>query len=303
MCNTKRMGPSILLGLVVILLLSAVSAQASRAFVCTTPNRLGNPAFDTVPLGFAPFWTAFLWTFGGPSFTPPGSVFHFFSPAVPGNFLTQTLAGPGVFAEHVDTEIENGDGTATWLFTVGYTDATITTTLFTHLGPADPGVVPPPPPGSGAYKHFDAAFVATRCIRSIRITQASGAGPPTCTDNYRVCGWTCRTIDIKPGSDPNCINPKSSGTVAVAILSTPGFDATAVSCASLTFGPAGAPALRCATEDVDLDGDLDLVAHFQVSATGITASTTEACLTGVDGSGDAFKACDAVCIPPGGADP
>lgn len=301
MCNIKRMGPTILLGLAVILLLGAVSAQAGRAFACTTPNRLVNPAFDA-PFGFAGWAPIAGWCMGGPVFTPPGAAFSCGGLGFP---LGQGLAAPGVFAEHIDVEIENsshdaaGPLPATWDYRVFHTDASVVTTPMVH--PGVPGPAPPPFPAQD-YRHFDAGFTPTKCIRGITITMTSGDPTPTCTDNYRVCGWTCRTIDIKPGSDPNCINPDSAGTVAVAILSTPGFDASAVVCGSLAFGPSGAPALRCGTEDVDLDGDLDLVAHFKVSATGITASTTEACLTGVDGTGDPFKACDAVCIPPGGAD-
>ncbi len=46
------------------------------------------------------------------------------------------------------------------------------------------------------------------------------------------------TIDIKPGSDPNSINPKSKGKIPVAILSTQDFDAPQmVDKDSLTFGP------------------------------------------------------------------
>jgi hypothetical protein len=48
------------------------------------------------------------------------------------------------------------------------------------------------------------------------------------------------TIDIKPGSDPNAINPSSRGVIPVAILTTESFDATTVSPITVRFGPAGA---------------------------------------------------------------
>ncbi|MGH7548387.1 MAG: hypothetical protein ACREMM_09445 [Gemmatimonadales bacterium] len=115
-------------------------------------------------------------------------------------------------------------------------------------------------------------------------------------DNWSLIGYRARGIDIKPGSDPNCINPGSRGNIPVAILTVPGFDATLAT--SLTFGPNDAPALRTAAEDVDGDSDLDLVAHFATQATGITSSATVACVTGLDGSGNPFRGCDAVCTRP-----
>lgn len=44
-------------------------------------------------------------------------------------------------------------------------------------------------------------------------------------------------IDIKPGSFPNTINPKSERVIPVAILTTDTFDATTVDPLSVKFGP------------------------------------------------------------------
>jgi hypothetical protein len=53
------------------------------------------------------------------------------------------------------------------------------------------------------------------------------------------------------------------------------------------------------------DGDLDMVLHFHVQETGISAGHTEACAKGqwtdAEGGVHTFFSCDAVCIPPGGA--
>lgn len=85
-------------------------------------------------------------------------------------------------------------------------------------------------------------------------------------------------IDIKPGSDPNSINPGSKGNIPVAILTTLDFDASQVDPATVSF--AGAAPLRWAMEDVDSDGDVDMVLHFSTRATNLAAGDTEATLAG-----------------------
>ena len=98
-------------------------------------------------------------------------------------------------------------------------------------------------------------------------------------------------IDIKPGSDPNSINPKSKGNIPVAILSTADLDApTEVDKASLTFGSTGdeESLAKCpkSNEDVNGDGRLDLVCHFSTQETGFDLGDTEGILRGqtVDGA-------------------
>jgi len=75
------------------------------------------------------------------------------------------------------------------------------------------------------------------------------------------------SIDVKPGSDTNPINPKSKGKIPVAILSMPDFDAPSmVDVSSLTFGKHGneESLVFCNQEGEDVNGDglLDLVCHF-----------------------------------------
>lgn len=106
-------------------------------------------------------------------------------------------------------------------------------------------------------------------------------------------------IDIKPGSDPNSINPDSQGVIPVAILTTDDFDASAVDPDSVRFGPAEAEAVQWAFENVDGDGDLDMILHFETEETGISAGDTEAELTGKTVDGMDIHGSDSVrTVPP-----
>jgi hypothetical protein len=103
-------------------------------------------------------------------------------------------------------------------------------------------------------------------------------------------------IDIKPGEFPNSINPRSQGVIPVAILTTDTFDATTVDPLSITFGPNGAIEAhgRGHIEDVDGDGDDDVVLHFRTQETGIQCGDTSASLTGETFSGQAIQGSDSI---------
>lgn len=109
-------------------------------------------------------------------------------------------------------------------------------------------------------------------------------------------------IDIKPGSDPNSINCNNANEViAVAILTTDDFDATTVDHTTVTFEGAdethvdkktGLP--RRHEEDVDGDGDTDLVFHFRLGDTGLNCASTDGTLTGETFGGTGVVGTDAV---------
>ncbi len=103
-------------------------------------------------------------------------------------------------------------------------------------------------------------------------------------------------IDIKPGSFPNEINPSSQGVIPVAILTTPTFDATTVNPLTVLFGPAGATEAhgRGHIEDVDGDGNLDMVLHFRTQETGIACGQNWATLNGQTIGGQPFSAFDSI---------
>jgi hypothetical protein len=111
------------------------------------------------------------------------------------------------------------------------------------------------------------------------------------------------TIDIKPDSDPNSINPKSRGRIPVAILSTADFDApNEVDRGSPTFGPTGDEDSLAfcspSPEDVDGDGLYDLVCHFFTQRAGFECGGESGYLKGQTVGGVSIEGSDSVRIVP-----
>jgi hypothetical protein len=124
-------------------------------------------------------------------------------------------------------------------------------------------------------------------------------------------GGTTVEIDIKPGSDLNSINCNNeNGSIAVAVLTTDYFDATTVDHTTLTFEGASETHVDKKTgiarrheEDVDGDGDTDLVLHFRLGDTHLDCDSTEGTLTGTFDGAD-VELTDAVhMIDQGGGKP
>jgi uncharacterized repeat protein (TIGR01451 family) len=133
--------------------------------------------------------------------------------------------------------------------------------------------------------------------RTIPETEICGDGiDQDCDGQDLDCSTLVVVIDIKPGSFPNSINPRSEGVIPVAILTTASFDATAVDPRSVQFGPTGAREAheKGHVEDADGDGDLDLVLHFGTQDTGIVCRTTAASLTGQTFAGQAIEGSDSI---------
>lgn len=102
-------------------------------------------------------------------------------------------------------------------------------------------------------------------------------------------------IDIKPGSDPNSININNKGVIPVAILTTDDFDAADVNADTIKFGLGDASSVHSGhLEDVDSDGDIDLVLHFNTQDAGIGADDTQATLTGETNDGQKIEGSDSV---------
>ena len=101
-------------------------------------------------------------------------------------------------------------------------------------------------------------------------------------------------IDIKPGNTGLApINPRAKGKIPVALLSSQSFNALNVSPASLTFGASGneGSLSHCGKsgEDVNGDGLLDLVCHFENQDANFQKGDLEGILRGRTVTGTAFE--------------
>jgi hypothetical protein len=100
----------------------------------------------------------------------------------------------------------------------------------------------------------------------------------TGTDNLKV------QIDVEPDSNPSIISLHSEGTVPVAVLSDETFDATQVLPETVRFAGAsvavgGKGKHMAKVEDVDEDGDDDMLFHFRTNDLKLADGVKEAKLT------------------------
>lgn len=110
-------------------------------------------------------------------------------------------------------------------------------------------------------------------------------------------------IDIKPGSFPNSINLGSGGTVPVAILSSPTFDAATIDPTTITLASApvalkGKGTPMASLQDVNGDGLLDLVVHVDTSALQLSDTDAEAVLEGKTFDDRMIRGTDSVRVVP-----
>lgn len=153
--------------------------------------------------------------------------------------------------------------------------------------------------------------VSAAGIRSVAITSVSPFPNSILVDNLDFVSTPTTIVvdvDIKPSSDPNSINCNNDkGVIAVAILTTDDFDATTVDHTTVVFEGAGETHVdkksgqpRRHEEDVDGDGNTDLVLHFRQGETALDCGSTEGTLAGETFSGQAIEGADAVRMVEGG---
>lgn len=102
------------------------------------------------------------------------------------------------------------------------------------------------------------------------------------------------TVDIKPDSSPNVVNPREIGVLPVAILATAEFDAGTVDAGSVQFGPGRATEAHGTghIEDANQDGRPDMLLHFDIPQSRIRCSDTAAFLTGKTLTGKTIQGAD-----------
>jgi hypothetical protein len=99
-------------------------------------------------------------------------------------------------------------------------------------------------------------------------------------------------VDISISS----INLRSRGRTPVAVLTTEEFDAATIDPATVRF--AGAAPVHYALEDMDGDGDEDLILHFMTQDLNIDPSASDAMLIGQTYEGQLVVGMDSIKIVP-----
>jgi hypothetical protein len=124
-------------------------------------------------------------------------------------------------------------------------------------------------------------------------------------DGGYVVEYNCMqiAIDIKPGSYPNSINNNGKGVIPVAILTTDVFDASTVDPSTITLDGAtprvnGRSGTIGSLQDVDNDGDLDLVVQIQDVAGTYSVGDTVGSLYAMTDSGGNVMGQDSIRIVP-----
>jgi len=114
-------------------------------------------------------------------------------------------------------------------------------------------------------------------------------------------------IDIKPGSDTNCLNNNGHGVIPVAILGSADFDVTQVDAATVALegldvaARGKADKLLAHIEDVNGDGFADLIVQIEDTDGGFANGNGIATLTGnllPEFGGTPFEGTDNICVVP-----
>ena len=114
-------------------------------------------------------------------------------------------------------------------------------------------------------------------------------------------------VDIKPGSNPNCVIPKPRGVISVAFYSSEQVDAGQIDPTTIEY--LGANPIRCAIEDAPMedaygsfstDGVDDLVCKFKKADMDLPEPPTDCVVVSLSGTfldGSKWEGEDHMCIP------
>jgi hypothetical protein len=106
-------------------------------------------------------------------------------------------------------------------------------------------------------------------------------------------------VDVKYGSNPNCIKNNAHGLLPVAFIGSPDVDVTTIDQSSVSY--LGATVERCAIEDVNMDGIDDLSCKFRKDQmTGLPQPGDDCVFVPVSGTfldGLKFEGLDHICVP------
>ena len=164
-------------------------------------------------------------------------------------------------------------------------------------GGSEPIPVPCPGPGEpdeGIRISFGEE-VSNACVTVVR-----GSGGVTLITAIPLPRETVIETDVKPGSNPNCVNPNSGGRISVAYLGSDSLDVADIDPGTLVWG--GASPVRCNFEDVDGDGLLDLVCKYRTSEVELPEPPEDCVIVAGSGAlldGTPFVASDHVCVAGG----
>jgi hypothetical protein len=160
--------------------------------------------------------------------------------------------------------------------------------------------------GVAAWTHPDIFSYKDTLVAFDNLTIVSGDLVGICEDELEV------KIDIKPGSDPNSINLDEKGLLPVAIWGSASLDVNDIDPSSVKLagidiaqrGSSKAPKAAYSLEDVNGDGRLDFIAHFDmeemVSAEppAITDAMSYLIISGKLKDGRGFSGSDSIRIVP-----
>ena len=207
-------------------------------------------------------------------FGDPGATLNFFDDARAGLIYADTGSYVNIYGGSVDVWVSVSTGTEVTIYGEQFV---VVDAAGTHE--YDPGTML-----STANAVLTAYDAWGEVLFNGRISCVEGAYVSLASENVGSGGQDVQ-IDVKPGANPNVINPRSNGVVAVAILSDNTFDATQVLPETVNFAGAGVAQNKkgkymAHAEDVDEDGDDDMVLHFSTNELELEDGVMTVTLTG-----------------------